>query len=131
MITGMISGGFVIHGLVYLELEPTYYICANGLPCTSEEFCLEPDPHFGPSVVSYDYPLEHNTNIYNWYTKLGIVCKAKQKQGFILIASSAMIGTALSCLFLPRMGDLYGRKPIYVFALTLQIPCYFLCCFFS
>lgn len=30
MITGMISGGFVIHGLAYMELEPSYYMCDVG-----------------------------------------------------------------------------------------------------
>lgn len=39
MITGMMSGGFVIHGIAYLELAPDMWICANGLPCTTEEFC--------------------------------------------------------------------------------------------
>jgi MFS family permease len=48
-----------------------------------------------------------------------------------LIASSALIGISLSCLFIPRLGDLYGRKPIFVIALTLQLPVYCLVCFFN
>lgn len=48
-----------------------------------------------------------------------------------LIASSALIGISLSCLFVPRMGDLYGRKPLYVFALLLQIPVYILAALFT
>jgi MFS family permease len=34
----------------------------------------------------------------------------------------------VSCLFLPRLGDIYGRKPIYIFALLLQIAVYILAC---
>lgn len=40
----------------------------------------------------------------------------------------ALVGVGLSCLFIPRMGDLYGRKPMYIFALVLQIPVYTLAC---
>lgn len=42
----------------------------------------------------------------------------------ILIATAAMISTAIACLFIPRLGDLYGRWPLYVFALCLQLPVY-------
>jgi MFS family permease len=49
----------------------------------------------------------------------------------VLIATSAMIGTAISCLFIPRLGDLYGRWPVYVFALTLQLPIYCAACLFT
>lgn len=43
VIAGMLSGGFVIHGIAYLELEPNMYLC-DGVSCTPEEFCLQPDP---------------------------------------------------------------------------------------
>lgn len=48
-----------------------------------------------------------------------------------LIAMFALLGVSISCLFIPRMGDLYGRKPVYVFALVLQIPVYILACIFN
>ena len=60
-----------------------------------------------------------NQNIYNWYTKLGLVCDPKAKKVMALVLMVALLGVSLSCLFIPRMGDLYGRKPIYVFALSL------------
>lgn len=47
-----------------------------------------------------------------------------------LLSMSVLIGVSLSCLILPRMGDLYGRKPIYIFSLALQIPVYFGLTFF-
>lgn len=43
----------------------------------------------------------------------------------------ALLGVSISCLFIPRMGDLYGRKPVYLAALTLQIPIYGMACFFN
>ena len=62
---------------------------------------------------------EPNENIYNWYTSLGLVCNPAKKKAMALIAVCAIVGISLSCLFIPRMGDIYGRKPMYVFALTL------------
>ena len=74
---------------------------------------------------------EPNTNIYNLYTKLGLVCNPNKKRAMSLIASFELIGISLSCLIIPRLGDLYGRKPLYVFALVLQIPVYILACVFN
>lgn len=45
-----------------------------------------------------------------------------------LIAIIALLGLGVSCLFLPRMGDIYGRKPIYMFALCLQVVVYMMAC---
>ena len=45
-----------------------------------------------------------------------------------MIATLALLGVSLSCLFIPRMGDLYGRKPMYMFALGLQIPVFIMIC---
>jgi OCT family organic cation transporter-like MFS transporter 4/5 len=39
-----------------------------------------------------------------------------------LIGVSGFLGVAIGCLFLPRMGDLYGRKPIFAICLTIQAP---------
>ena len=58
-------------------------------------------------------------NVYNWWTKLAIPCAAKPQKAVGLIATIALLSLGISCLFLPRMGDIYGRKPIYIFALIL------------
>lgn len=63
-------------------------------------------------------------NLYNWWTKFEIACKPQPNKAVSLIATIALLGLGISCLFLPRMGDIYGRKPIYVFALTLQLFVY-------
>jgi MFS family permease len=42
-----------------------------------------------------------------------------------MIGIAGFAGIALGCLFLPRMGDLYGRKPIFCACLTLQAPLLF------
>ena len=59
-------------------------------------------------------------NIYNWYTKLGLVCKPKGATS--RIAMSAMVGIFLGVLFIPRIGDLVGRKPVFWVGLIASIP---------
>ena len=39
MIMGMMSGGFIIHGIAYLELAPNMYICNDGTLCEPVDFC--------------------------------------------------------------------------------------------
>jgi len=134
MISGMLSGGFVIHGIAYMELAPNMYICSDGQPCTPEVFCLQPDPIYKYESVDIDFVNpdgEPNTNIFNWYTSLGLVCNPNSKRAMSLIATFALLGISISCLIIPRMGDLYGRKPLYVFALILQIPVYILATVFT
>lgn len=60
-----------------------------------------------------------NTNVYNWYTKLGLVCNPNRKNVMSTVGMLALIGVGVSCLFVPRLGDLYGRKPVFIAALTL------------
>jgi MFS family permease len=74
---------------------------------------------------------EPNSNIYNWFVKLGLVCNPNSKKAVSLIATIALLGISVSCLFIPRMGDLYGRKPLYVFSLIFQIPVYIAFCLFK
>lgn len=116
----MLSGGFVLHGIAYLELAPNEYLC-NGTPCTAEEFCAQPSPSFTADSIDYTNKVdgEPNENVFNWYTKLGLVCSPDKKRQMAMIATLALLGVSISCLFVPRMGDLYGRKPIYAFALAL------------
>lgn len=137
IIMGMMSGGFVIHGIAYLELEPNRYYCDEAgvkISCSPEEFCLQPDPIYKPESIDYTYvdpDGEPTTNIYNWFTRLGLVCNEKKGFAMGMLASSALLGMSISCLIIPRLGDLYGRRPLYMAALALQIPVYCCLCIFT
>ena len=48
-----------------------------------------------------------------------------------MIAFSVLLGISISCLFIPRLGDLYGRKPVFMIALTAQLPVYILLILFN
>ena len=117
VVTGIMSCNLLTHGIAILELEPTAYICVSaefpqGYECT--------DP-CGAEVTSYsvDYAAA-NENIYNWVTKLGLVCKPKSTTAHIALA--AFVGVFLGVLFIPRLGDLIGRKPVFIACLIGSLP---------
>ena len=115
VVLGIMSVNLLTHGIAILELEPQEpegFICTDtnnpgspSYPCEKEDFCDVPGIDYD---VNYD---SSNENIYNWYTKLGLVCKPKSATGYIAI--SCMIGIFLGVLIVPRLGDLIGRKPIF------------------
>ena len=118
----MVSGGFITHGIAYLELVPHEpgYICTNKV--TGNEEKCDPD-FFCDQKDVYDYRVDFDAekeNLYNWYTKLDLCCLEKKYTGYIGIAASASIFAA--CLFVPRLGDLYGRKPVFLVAVFVQAP---------
>ena len=136
MLTGMLSGGLIVHGIAYLELPPsgpgtipklyTQYMCTDttnfSLPmyaCNKTTWCTNLN-NTGLKVTSASVNYEASKyNLYNWWTKFEISCKPSPNKAVSFIATIALLGLGLSCLFLPRMGDIYGRKPIYIFALSL------------
>ena len=124
IVFGIMSVNLLTHGIAILELEPDEnngYMCkadaahAADWPCSAEEFCQ--NPYADPSAINYDGSKE---NLYNWYTKLELVCKPKSATA--RIATAAMIGIFVAVLIVPRLGDLYGRKPVFWGALLFSIP---------
>ena len=72
-------------------------------------------------MTSYEVNYEASRqNLYNWYTSLGLVCLDKSATGWI--ATSCYIGIFVSVIFIPRLGDILGRRPIFVSALWGSIP---------
>ena len=123
IIFGQLSGGFLIHGLAYMELAPTYK-CKSYTSNYSEWYSCKPDSFCDSPDIIWEIDYSNPTSINNWYTSYDLKCKGKMATA--LIGVVGFFGVALGCLFLPRMGDLYGRKPIFCVCLTLQAPLYFL-----
>jgi MFS family permease len=76
-----------------------------------------------PLVTSYEVDFEHPANLYNLYTSLDLCCKPKKATA--LIAMAVFAGSAIGCLFMPRLGDLWGRKPVFCASLAVQVPLMF------
>ena len=104
------SVNLLTHGIAILELapqEPGGYLCTDSVStyaCSPEDFC-------GVEGITYEVNYAADSeNIYNWYTKLDLVCKPKSAMRNIGVV--CMIGIFLSVMFVPRLGDLFGRKPV-------------------
>jgi len=131
-----------MHGLAYLELpvgengEAGYIVTftdgslPNPRAGTAEEYCAN-NPSFKSDTIERNEELNprNKFNLYNWMTKLGLVCKGTFATS--LISFIAIGGIAISCLFIPRMGDLYGRKYIFITAIFAQVPVFFVAGYFS
>ena len=119
---GIMSINLLTHGIAILELppkEPNGYICTDSetktvYTCSPENFCDS------KSTISYEVNFDaSNENIYNWYTKLDLVCR--EKFATQLIAMLCLGGIFLAVLVVPRLGDLFGRRPIVQTALITSI----------
>ena len=80
-----------------------------------------PDFVHNPEVIDYKVNFEaSHMNLYNVYTFLDLMCKPRRATAFVSMAVFA--GSAIGCLFVPRLGDLLGRKIIFCTALAVQAP---------
>jgi len=126
---GIMSLNLLTHGIAILELapqEPGGYICTEEL--TDVSYICSPNDFCGVDGVSYEVNYAGSSeNINNWYTKLGLVCKPKAAMSRIGII--CMTGLFLSVLFVPRLGDLFGRKPIVQVAFLGSIVPLSIICF--
>lgn len=136
MIFGQLSGGFLAHGVAYLELPPQWpgYLCSLESDPTNFNTECAPKPHADDPPFPYfcdeynsfgiaDYKVDYTANshnLYNLYTTLSLCCKPKRATA--LIAMFVFAGSAIACLFMPRLGDLKGRKVIFCFSLLFQVP---------
>jgi len=122
VVMGIMSVNLLTHGIAILELapkEPDGYICTsdlnpNGYVCSPDDFC-------GQSNISYEVNYAASEeNIYNLYTRLGLVCKPKSAMA--KIAMGCFLGIFLGVLIVPRIGDLVGRKPVFWASLFASLP---------
>lgn len=103
-----VSNGYIFYALTYLELWPDY-VCSPDIPakqCDHTLMCHPPHP--GAIRVNWD----STRSLHNWVEKLDLTCQEPWKIGFI--GSMYLFGWSLGCLFVPRLGDVYGRKRPYI-----------------
>lgn len=86
-----------------------------------------PDDFCGVDNISYVVDTAANKeNIINWYTQAGLMCKPHSVTA--MIGTVAFAGVFLGCLIIPRLGDLYGRKPVYLGSMIVQGPVLLIVC---
>ena len=58
----------------------------------------------------------------NWVDKLDLLCKPKHEIGYL--GSSFFFGIVSSVIWVPLLSDKYGRAPLIIFVLSLQLVAY-------
>ncbi|CDW82353.1 solute carrier family member 5 [Stylonychia lemnae] len=96
-----VSNGYVFYALTYLELFPDY-TCPKGYPdkCDQAARCKDP--------VNVQIDWTSHRSLHNWVETLSLECAESYKIG--LLGSMYFAGWTVSCIFVPRLSDLYGRK---------------------
>ena len=120
------SSGHIYYALTFLELFPDY-ICPPDIPnCTPRDHCNN------PNKVQVDW--DSSKSLHNWVDVLSLDCKflrrlTKTKIGedpylIGLLGSIFFVGWTCSAIFIPRLGDLLGRKRPFLYSHGLSIPIY-------
>jgi len=68
-------------------------------------------------VIDYYPDYDYDRSLHNLIEHMDLTCVPKSKIG--LLGTIGFAGAAFGCFFVPRLGDLYGRKPVYVVSMIL------------
>lgn len=82
---------------------------------TPEETLHENYCH-GPGVCEINW--DSSLSIQNLIVQLNFECAPGWQLG--LVGATFLMGIVIGCLFVTRWGDIYGRKPVYLFGLILN-----------
>lgn len=103
--------GFWIYQMGYLMQEPRYLCQLAGSVsgseadtiCTSENICS------GDSrILAWKIDESHESALQNWHKEFDLMCWPNRD--ISLIMSLYFLGWASTLLWMPRLGDVYGRK---------------------
>jgi len=105
-------GGIVVYIIHFMEAQPAY-VCSNSpdfprgktFKCSPIDFC-QPS-----SRVYYKVDWSNPESIKNYVTDFHLECIGKVEMG--LMGTVIFIGYTLSCLVLPRLADIKGRKFVF------------------
>ena len=76
------------------------------MDCDRKAVCATGDDQ-NTSLFSYKIDTDSLVYINNWVESLNMQCTPKLYIG--MIGAMAFAGVAISCLFIPQLGDKYGR----------------------
>ena len=71
--------------------------------CTSENICAKDS-----RILSWSIDESHEATLDNWHRQFDMMCWPKAQIG--LVSSLFWFGWCLTLLWMPRFGDIYGRK---------------------
>jgi len=111
------SAAFFIYCFVFLEKHPVYQcldpVSNEWVTCHRETFC-QPQ-----SKTYWRVDWNDDESIHNLIEQLDFYCQPDVMIG--LIGALFLVGIVVGCSSLTRLGDVYGRKPIYMLGIGLHL----------
>lgn len=84
------------------------YLCTLSENGVSEDVCTQTNICEGdPRILSWEVDWNSEKSLQNWHYTLDLMCYPEWRVG--LLGSIYFIGFAATLLWLPRLGDIYGR----------------------
>jgi hypothetical protein len=96
----------VAGNLAYFELQPAFSCLYSDQwkPCQATDFCSTEQKY----QIDYTAP----TSLHNWVQQLSLECASRPQISHI--ASFYFVGWVFGALFLPRMSEVWGRRPVFL-----------------
>ena len=117
IVCGMLSGGFFLYSIPYFEKQPPL-LCkytvnqVDWQSCTKEEACA-------PGVYAFEPDPNSIDTLNNWVEQMNLYCTPSIDIGFL--GSAFITGCFFGSFIFPRCADIYGRRPIFMIGLCIQI----------
>ena len=113
-----VSNGYIYYALTYLEKWPAFKCTkVSEKECDIDYYREHMDE---PNLIRIDADSVYTLD--NWVGRLDLFSKSTFQIG--LIGSVYLLGWALGCLFVPRMGDIYGRRWPYLISMGISLLVY-------
>lgn len=72
-----------------------------------------------PSGVNYREDFSDEQTFTNWVQQLGMECSDKKEFG--RLGMMVFVGWTIAAVTIPRIADLYGRRPTFIGSMGLQL----------
>ena len=114
----LMNGGaaLFIYCFVFLEKEPTYNCLSTTTgeweECDTEEYCALPEAEHRIDWTSPE-------SLHNLIETFDFYCEPSAYIG--LIGASFLMGIVIGSLTLTRLGDVHGRRPIFILGLVMHL----------
>ena len=95
--------------MAYYELFPKF--TCDGAPCEPSDFCKD--------KRKYEIDYSNPSSLYNWVQQFNMVCSPKSDFG--LFGGVFFAGFSIGSLVLPKLSDIYGRKPLVLLGMSLHL----------
>ena len=118
---GMQAVAFITMQVGFFTQAPTYKCTFHGEDpkkpeevCTLKNICAQND-----MIESYKLDYGVDTTLTNWFTEMDLTCASKLHVS--LIGAAYFIGWSTTLLWVPRLGDVYGRKLLFTAAMFVDL----------